>query len=300
MTADLASTDIAGVEPDAFPDLFHSPSLLNSPAAEWDGITLQHFRREPCDLQSPALRDHLLVVHLDGPTLMQRRLLGDRIDRRWTGRGGIGIVPAGCPLEHTVKSRSDTLFIHLSPDFLRTVARDAFGTEQVELHPRFALPDETVYQMALLLLAEAKAGVSSSSVHIATNVGRALSAALMRQHSTLSLPHAEELPASPGRMGRVIEHMRTHLDQQFAMLELATVAGLSETHLYRAFREATGHTPHRYLVQLRIKEACRLLVETSDPIIQVGMQCGFENPTHFSTAFRSATGMSPREWRATN
>ena len=289
------------VEPAAFPDVIRSPSLITSPSGEWEGLTLQHFQSQPGNVQSSALRDHLLVVYIGGSTLIERGSQASSNERRWAHCGYICVVPAGYPLDHALKTRSDMLLIHLSPRLVSTLAHEAFGAAQAELRPRLAVRDETLHQVARLLLKEVEAGPSSDSILMAAHLGRTLAMGLLRRHSTLSESGAEELPALPqDRVGRVIEHMRAHLDQPLPLARLAAVAGLSHTHFAHAFRYATGQPPHRYLLQLRIEEARRLLAQTDDPIIQVGMQCGFESPTHLATTFRKATGMSPREWRAAN
>jgi len=58
-----------------------------------------------------------------------------------------------------------------------------------------------------------------------------------------------------------------------------------------------GITPARYALGLRLQEACRLLIETSDSISEVASACGFEDECYFSRCFRRQFGIPPHSYR---
>ncbi|WP_419806327.1 helix-turn-helix domain-containing protein [Terriglobus sp.] len=91
--------------------------------------------------------------------------------------------------------------------------------------------------------------------------------------------------------------MNEHLDLCLSLDQLAKLGQLSKPQFTRAFRQATGYSPHNFLITLRVKRACQLLKSTRKPVTTIAGQCGFSQHSHFSTAFRQATGMSPRMWR---
>lgn len=79
--------------------------------------------------------------------------------------------------------------------------------------------------------------------------------------------------------------------------ELAQLCGLSRRHLMRAFYEETGQTVGAFVQQAVIEHARQLLQATDTPIGLVANRVGFTNAAAFSTAFRRATGESPRNYR---
>jgi AraC-like DNA-binding protein len=81
--------------------------------------------------------------------------------------------------------------------------------------------------------------------------------------------------------------------------KLAARHGFSTTTFRRRWVEAIGTPPARYLQQLRIAEACRLLVESPLQIKAVAAAAGFEDEFYFSRRFRIEVGQSPREYRKT-
>ena len=79
---------------------------------------------------------------------------------------------------------------------------------------------------------------------------------------------------------------------------LAEIYFTHPTHFVRAFREETGQTPARYIRNLRLETAKRLLEETTLSAAETAARVGFPDPAHFSRIFRQRYGMSPAVWRA--
>jgi AraC-like DNA-binding protein len=79
---------------------------------------------------------------------------------------------------------------------------------------------------------------------------------------------------------------------------LAQVSGVSQAHFARAFKEAFGVPPHRYLLTRRIERAKALLRDTDLPITDIAFDAGWESLGTFGRTFRDVTGESPGELRA--
>jgi AraC family transcriptional regulator len=88
------------------------------------------------------------------------------------------------------------------------------------------------------------------------------------------------------------------------LADLARDAGLSECHLARTFRAATGMTLHAALVEQRIARA-RSLIEaasrrgTRPSLAAVAAACRFSSHAHMTTIFRRVLGVIPSEWTRT-
>jgi AraC-like DNA-binding protein len=78
---------------------------------------------------------------------------------------------------------------------------------------------------------------------------------------------------------------------------IATASSLSVPQLVRQFKAAFGVTPHRYLVNIRLSNAAELLRSTTTPVSQIAAQCGFEDASSFSRAFRMKYRVQPGQWR---
>jgi AraC family transcriptional regulator len=107
--------------------------------------------------------------------------------------------------------------------------------------------------------------------------------------STIALPR--------WRLRRVMEHSEVHLHKPIQLNELAEVAGLSPRHFARAFRQETGETPHRWLMNRRIMKAKHLLSSSDLSINNVSTACGFASQAHLTKIFRRAAGTTPLRWK---
>jgi AraC family transcriptional regulator len=78
---------------------------------------------------------------------------------------------------------------------------------------------------------------------------------------------------------------------------MARDAGVHPVHLTRAFRQCFGCSPGEYARQRRIDRACVELAASDRSIAAIALDAGFASPSHFATAFRKATSMTPRGYR---
>jgi AraC-like DNA-binding protein len=111
--------------------------------------------------------------------------------------------------------------------------------------------------------------------------------------STDAMPDAAE-----ERIGRVLSYLHKHYRQQNAVDQLTRVAALSRSSLHRLFRRQTGMTTSGYVTQLRIGNACALLLNTERPISLIADQVGYRNLANFNRQFKETKGQTPRQFRA--
>ena len=78
---------------------------------------------------------------------------------------------------------------------------------------------------------------------------------------------------------------------------LAARAGISPSTLRRRFRQATGLTPHRYLIAQRCAAARRLLQETDWPLHRIAEELAYRDVYFFSRQFHQVTGLTPGRFR---
>lgn len=101
------------------------------------------------------------------------------------------------------------------------------------------------------------------------------------------------------RLAPLLDHMRQNLQLDHRIPDLARRAGMSERTFLRRFNEATGLTPARWLLNIRLGEA-RDYLETSDiSIEQIAAHTGFGTPTNLRHHFREHMGTTPTAYRQT-
>ena len=101
------------------------------------------------------------------------------------------------------------------------------------------------------------------------------------------------------RIERVLDHIHAHYRERIPAGALADVAALSASGFHRLFRRHTKLTVGDYVAQLRIGQACALLVNTVRPIAVIADDVGYPNLANFNRQFRALKGVTPRDFRRT-
>jgi AraC-like DNA-binding protein len=99
------------------------------------------------------------------------------------------------------------------------------------------------------------------------------------------------------RIERVLDHIHAHYREPIAVETLAALACLSPSGFHRLFRRHTRLTASDYVAELRIGQACSLLINTTRPIAHVADDVGYRNLANFNRQFRAQKGMTPRAFR---
>ncbi|MRS63431.1 helix-turn-helix domain-containing protein [Larkinella terrae] len=110
-----------------------------------------------------------------------------------------------------------------------------------------------------------------------------------------------ELKASEAeteRMKRVLDFMLAHFREEIRVDDMASVAGMAPAAFCRYFRKRTRKSFIEYLNELRISHARKLLVQSDLSISQVGLECGFNNISHFHRQFKLHNGTTPLKYQS--
>lgn len=99
------------------------------------------------------------------------------------------------------------------------------------------------------------------------------------------------------KLGKVISYIHTNCRSYITVEELAKVSGYSASHFSRFFKELTGKTPIDYINRQRIYSACEMLKQTNLSIIEVSLECGFENVGYFIKTFKKYTDYTPQRYK---
>ncbi len=146
---------------------------------------------------------------------------------------------------------------------------------------------EALAQMALSLKPEAK----TSDRHLYNAFAQAMMLAYL---SAVGFGDAAPLPEP---LRRAVEQIETQYGHACSIDLLARTAGVTGAHLIRLFRQHLGTTPMQSVWRRRVEAGAQKLRETGLSISEVGYQCGFQTPFHFSRMVKKHFGQSPRAYR---
>ncbi|AXB41643.1 hypothetical protein A4R43_03180 [Amycolatopsis albispora] len=258
------------------------------------GLELARWRGGPATEGVCHLPEHLLFVTLGGVTSRtEARIEGGPSYAGADFPGAVTFIPAHRRREaRHGDGVLDYVTIRLAPDRMP----DGIG-ENVEFTGFTNGPDPLVRQLALALRAEAAGSGVAGSLFV-DSVATTLSLHLLRRHSSLApRPTAAKPGLTGARLRRVLEHIGDELGGDLRLARLAELAGLEKHQFGRAFKQATGRTPHQYVLERRVERAAELLTRTELPIAEIAVAVGMSSQSHLTTVFRRLMGETPHAYR---
>jgi PAS domain S-box-containing protein len=101
----------------------------------------------------------------------------------------------------------------------------------------------------------------------------------------------------PRSLAGTLEYLESHYDDVLSPGSLAARAGLPQVRFARLIKRIFRMTPNQLILQTRLGVAERLLAETDRSIAEIACACGFYDHSALTRAFRSATNLTPTQYR---
>ena len=198
--------------------------------------------------------------------------------------GSLVLVPAGCVHACNPLPGSDWSYqmLHLDAQWLREHAPSLDGDTARVLHgsvlyAQFCVMNEMLFSRA-----------STAEKN----------AALLALLDACASATAEILPSActpvPPQLAPVLEALQAQ--PQASLAQLAQSAGLSRYQLIRAFRAATGMTPHAYQLNASVNRA-RSRLQAGMDLARLAHELGFADQSHFQRVFKAHAGITPGRYR---
>ena len=202
-------------------------------------------------------------------------------DRRYTGlysKGDISITPASIPASYRAEGDDHYFQVQIPAQFVQSVAQSAaeLDPDRLELVTEFRVRDPQLEQTLMLLRSELHKGGSWVGQLYVESLANLLVVHLLREYSTAQ-PRIELYEGGLGdrKILQISEYIHANLDQSIKLADLADVAGMSQFHFSRMFKQSMGISPHQYLLQQKVEQAKQLLKGTKLAIAEIALQCGF-------------------------
>lgn len=271
-----------------------------SDGRDWTTLFASVQREMPFQGVFQSSRDHLIVLHRDGPAQVES--LTDRaIGRRVVPAGGIHIISPGVDFGINLTQAIETVHVYVRRSVIEEVALEMVDGDPAHIE----IPSNIVEgDKALHALIDASAFAveddSLGSSMFADYLSRTIAAQLIRSYSKSRLKGGGRIsmfPCLSPTLSEAVDFMTANIDTAINLSDIAQATNRSPSHIARMFRTELGMPPHRYLINLRVEKASRLLEKTSMSIAEIAYECGFAHQEHLTRLFRRQTGTTPAAYR---
>ncbi|WP_136616630.1 MULTISPECIES: helix-turn-helix domain-containing protein [Mesorhizobium] len=250
-------------------------------------------------VRSPGSQTFLAKEHSVGIVLAPMRKLraslgSDRVTEYDAPIGCLVVNPAGVDSSLAWSATRENAVVSISPEALSELAAHEFDVGDVELEPpAFGTVDLRALNIAQMITAELTGKAPPNELYLdslLTVFGVHLLRAYTSRNRQPVLPRGG-LSAVGAR--RVREYLNENFVRKIMVAELASVAGVSPNHFIVRFARTFGMPPHRYLINLRLDLAEKLLADGELAIAEVAYLVGFSDQSHLAATMKKYRGRTP-------
>jgi AraC family transcriptional regulator len=253
-------------------------------------------------LPLPSVSEPFLAWTISGEVEFQER----EGSRPWMAhrvkKGALFLTTGGAPYECRWKAVTaepfESMAVFLELPLLERALGEVFGGDApfARLRDASAFTDDTLNVLMAQLHGELMR--RKASPLFVQGIGQTIAIHLARNYADLVKEPRSGSPSLPGyKLRQITDWMAEHVAEEFTLDRLAAQAGLSKFYFNRLFKSAVGVSPSHYHINLRMDVAKRLLRETKKSVVEVALDVGYANPSHFAQLFRRETGLSPSDYR---
>lgn len=255
------------------------------------GWRLSRWRQFVGSYALPAMPDPLFVVHISGKPSV-KTWERDGWSETSSFPGCATIVPSGQPTGWLVDGELDVVTLSVASESLKaSPALDQFG------RMRFAFTDPLGVALTRQVLGELYAPATPErDVYVAALVD-ALKAHMLRGPIGAGAAKIPTADFSAFRLHTIMNGIQQRPEDEHSLESLAGQAGVTPSHFCRIFKQATGVSPHQYVMRAKLNRAQELLTQSSATLAAIAEALGFTSQSHFTRAFRQFTGETPSDFR---
>jgi AraC family transcriptional regulator len=270
---------------------------LSSKGLGWSGIEVEQLRFGAGENVIPALATHLIGIHTGAPMRMIQVRDGQQ-QETILKPGDFVLIPAGMENYCSHDVDAEGLYINLEPIHLQQVAESAgLDGDRVGLVTQFGAADGMIQHLAHSFAQELhQPGVGGRL--FTESLTNTLIVHLIRQYSVQRegrLPSGGSLTRQ--HLQRVQDFIQDQLSADLSLESLAAQVHLTPFHFSRVFKQATGLSPHQYVIHQRVEAAKRLLNQPQLSLADIAAEVGFADQSHLTRHFKRITGLTPSQLR---
>jgi AraC family transcriptional regulator len=290
---------------DAHPktDLFGCPSSKLGKNQELQGSGIRFFRKSSDDPQLGRIAteadDRGFLVGVSRAAGHRRRIFHtSHATEHEFEQGSIYVRNLSDSYRADLRGAFDFILLEVSRSFLVELAREHGWRGGIDLVCRAGTIDPMLSHLVAAAepLLENSGKASSLFIdQLGTTIGIYLIEHYAAADQMADAPRQTQL--SRTQLATAYDMLMGHVGEDLSIAAVARACGLSRGYFIRGFKEATGQTPHQWVLSQRVEQARGMLIGSRMSLADIALACGFADQSHFTRVFSRVTGLPPGSWR---
>lgn len=272
--------------------------VQSSDKTSWKDLVMEQHQMRSSEWPNLMYKQHLIAVNI-GPTMNCEYKKGGRFQPIAKETGGISLFPSCQPFfmraNMGVNEVAHLIFLALDPVLVtRTAATLGVSSDRLELIEQRRSYDPVILHLALALREGVRTGAAADPMY-GDALATALTLHLLREYSK-SKPELKRAGRKLTRktLSRAVDYIQDQLEKELTVSGIAEAVSLSPYYFTRLFKEATGKSPHQFVIEARVSKARHLLETGNITISEAAYQVGFVDQSHLTRHFKRVFGLPPK------
>jgi AraC family transcriptional regulator len=275
----------------------HAHPTHSSADVRWSGLALEDHSTPALVIPRHEHVENFVHVVLRGSVKYEVRTRGKTL-RFGASPGTTFILPQGTVDEVTWGGPTRRIAVAIHPHLLVSALDETAHQSDIDLTEHWNLMDPQIMAVLLAMTTDLNAGSPAGRLY-GESLGNALAVYLLNRYTVRRYAPRAYRGGLPGyRLKRVLDHIEENLGTDLSLSGLAAVVGMSPHYFVELFKKSMGQAPHQYILSRRIERAKESLAHADRSITEVGLDFGFQNPSHFARVFRKLVGASPSRFKS--
>jgi AraC family transcriptional regulator len=262
-------------------------------------VTLTHGTSRPMEGRYLAAAQVVVAIHEGKAFNVEwRGAESDRINSSIIAHGQANIGDARLPFWVRYSASPSFFAIALDESFVGEIWEKAFERAgDFSIRGSVGVEDRVIGRLGALARGELSQGGPGGRLYL-EGLASVLTVHLLRNYGSPArslIPHRGGLASR--QMRRVLDYIDAHLTGELGLVELAEIAGLSPHHFGEAFKISAGRSPHRFVMERRVRHAMELLRHEDCSIAAIALAAGFSSQSRLTENFRRVAGLTPGQFR---
>ncbi|MEM8674162.1 MAG: AraC family transcriptional regulator [Cyanobacteria bacterium P01_G01_bin.67] len=280
-------------------DFWKDEWVLSRKSIHASGLIVDHHLEPPDEIENETTKHHILAYLLSDFSPRQVTRIADQEYDGVQRRGDIWLKPRDSSGFWHWENTDECLIFAINPAFLRQIATETncLNPDKIEVLPLANTRDPALDLMAGQFLQEIYYGELGNRLYI-ESLANIFAVNLLRNHCAFSATfneYSDGLP--PFKLKQAISYIHDHLNETIKLKDIADLLDISQYYFCRLFRDSTGVSPYRYVIQQRVDKAKKLMAKSNLPLSDIAFECGFSSQSQMTQHFSKLVGVTPKKYR---
>jgi AraC family transcriptional regulator len=266
---------------------------ISSRHLDWKGVLLEKGWSPYFHPKNTITNSFYFALALDSPLHWHAKNEEELLMLK-TDPGEVWINPPRTAFTHEINETCFFIILLVEENEMLQIFDGNLPSQPLNFLNQYNVQDNTIMNIINLFLEEVKSN-GSNGKHYFEMLKKLLSNYFIKNYSNYKdiLNQTESVKIKPEDIEIIKSYIISNMSLEISIDTLAFQLNMSKFYFLKEFKKATGITPYQYIIKIKLEVAKKLLQKTQKSLVEIALELGFSDQSHFTRTFTKQVGTSP-------